>query len=149
MNGQCIKNQYVYSVCESPKQSKGVTGSRGVWHLRTKAWVIAGMESLGRGQPAERFACTVRSPGTYSAMLLRGNSCRSPSIWQQGRLRQSPALSLRGTLLDSSCVHNRTPVFLAGCLPPRIGRTDVRWSQIRFNGSEPRVVGSSRGLFPV
>ena len=60
--------------------------------------VIAGMESLGRGQPAERFACTVRSPGTYSAMLLRGNSCRSPSIWQQGRLRQSPALSLRGTL---------------------------------------------------
>jgi len=37
---------------------------------------------------------------------------------------------------------------LRGCLLPRVGRTDVQWSQIRFNGSEPRVVGSSWGSFP-
>jgi len=148
MNGQCIKNQlclFSVRVAETEQGGDWVKGSLASKDQR----VIAGMESLGRGQPAERFACTVRSPGTYSAMLLRGNSCRSPSIWQQGRLRHSPALSSWHTLLDSSCVHNRTPVFLAGCLPPRIGRTDVRWSRIRFNGSEPRVVGSSRGLFPV
>ena len=34
-------------------------------------------------------------------------------------------------------------------LLPRIGRTDVQWSQIRFNGSEPHVVWSSWRLFAV
>ena len=36
-----------------------------------------------------------------------------------------------------------------GCLLPRLGRTGVQWSQIRFNCSEPRVVGSSWRSFPV
>ena len=36
-----------------------------------------------------------------------------------------------------------------GCLLPHLGRTGVQWSQIRFSGSEPRVVGSSWKSFPV
>ena len=43
----------------------------------------------------------------------------------------------------------RTPVFSRGWLLPRIGRTDVQWSQIWFNGPEPRVVGSYWRSFPV
>jgi len=42
-----------------------------------------------------------------------------------------------------------TAVFSSGCLLPRVGRADVQWSQIRFSGSEPRVVGSSWRSFPV
>ena len=53
------------------------------------------------------------------------------------------------TLLERSRVHNRTTVFSIECLPPRLERTDVQWSQIRFNGSEPRVVGLSWRSFPV
>jgi len=53
------------------------------------------------------------------------------------------------TLLEHSCVHSRTLVILGGCLLPCIGKTDVQWSQIRFNGYEPRVVGSSWRSFPV
>ena len=45
-------------------------------------------------------------------------------------------------------VHNWMTVFSRGHLP-RVGRTDVQWSQIRFSGSEPRVVGSSWRSFPV
>jgi len=53
-------------------------------------------------------------------------------------------LSSRHTLHERNRVHNRTPAFWRGCLLPRIGRTRVQWSQIlRFNGSEPRAVGSS------
>ena len=56
---------------------------------------------------------------------------------------------LRGILFLSIVpVHNWTTVFWRGHLP-RVGRTDVQWSQIRFNGSEPRVVGSSWRSFPV
>ena len=58
-------------------------------------------------------------------------------------------LSLWHTLLERSHVRNQTPVFSRGCLLPRTGRTDVQWSQIQFNGSEPRVVGSSWRSFPV
>jgi len=47
--------------------------------------------------------------------------------------------------LQRSRVRSRTPVFSRGCLLPRVGRTDVQWSQIRFSGSD----GSSRGwVFP-
>jgi len=49
------------------------------------------------------------------------------------------------------CVHSCTLVFSRGCLLPCVGRTDVQWSQIRFNGfgSELCVIGSSWELFPV
>jgi len=57
----------------------------------------------------------------------------------------SLSLSSWRTLLERSLVHNRTPVFPRGCLLPRVGRTDVQSSQIRFNGSEPRVVGLPGG----
>ena len=60
--------------------------------------------------------------------------------------------SFRGILFSStvtSNVHNQTPVFSRGCLLPHIGRTDVQWSQIKLSGSEPCVIRSSRGLFPV
>ena len=44
---------------------------------------------------------------------------------------------------------NATAVFSTGCLLQRVERTDVQWSQIRFDGTEPRVVGSSWRSFPV
>jgi len=55
----------------------------------------------------------------------------------------------RHTLFEHSRVYNQTPVFSIGCLLPHVGRTDVHWSHIRFNGCEPRVVGSSWWSFPV
>ena len=58
-------------------------------------------------------------------------------------LSLSLSLSSWHTLLERSRVRSRTPVSPRGCLLPRVGRTDVQSSQIRFNGSEPRVVGSS------
>jgi len=66
--------------------------------------------------------------------VRRGQSVTSLSSWH--------------ILLERSRVHNPAPVFSRGCLLPRV-RTDVQWSQIRFNGSEPRVVGSSWRSFPV
>jgi len=59
------------------------------------------------------------------------------------------SLSSRHTLPEHSHVHNRTPVFSRGCLLPRIGRTDVQWSQIWFNSSKPYVVGPSWRSFLV
>jgi len=59
------------------------------------------------------------------------------------------SLSSWHTLLERSRVHDQTSVFSRGCLLPRVGRTDVQWSQIRLNGSEPCVVGSSWRSFPV
>ena len=67
--------------------------------------------------------------------VRRGQSVTSLSSWH--------------TLLEHSRVHNPAPVFSRGCLLPRVGKTEVQWSQIRFNGSEPRVVGSSWMSFPV
>ena len=58
------------------------------------------------------------------------------------------SLSSWHTLLEHSCVHNWMPVFSRGWLLPT-GRSDVQWSQIQFNDSEPRVGGSSWGSFPV
>ena len=49
------------------------------------------------------------------------------------------SLSSRHTLRQRSRVHNRTPVFSAGCLLRRVGRTDIQWSRIRFTRSEPRA----------
>jgi len=57
-------------------------------------------------------------------------------------------LSSWNTLLEHSHVHNRSPVFFRACHLPCIGRTDVQWSQIWFNGSEPHVVGTSWRSFP-
>jgi len=47
------------------------------------------------------------------------------------------------TVLEGVHRNNQTPVFLRGYLLPHVGRTNVQWSQIRFNGIEPHVVGSS------
>jgi len=53
------------------------------------------------------------------------------------------------TLIGRSRVHNRTPLFSAGCLLPRVGRTDVLRSLVRFSCSESRMAGSSWRSFPV
>ena len=58
-------------------------------------------------------------------------------------------LSSWHSLLERSHVHNWMRVFWRCCLLPHIGRTGVKWSQVRFNGSGPRVVGSSWRSFPV
>jgi len=65
------------------------------------------------------------------------------------RVDRVPLFSSCHALLEHSRVRNRTPVFSRGRLLPRVGRTDVQWSQIRFNGSAPRMVGSSWRSFPV
>ena len=71
------------------------------------------------------------------------------SFFFDSRCSLSLSLSSWHTLLECSHVHSRTPMFSTGCLLPRVRRTDVQWSQIRFSGSEPRVVGSSWRSFPV
>ena len=58
-------------------------------------------------------------------------------------------LSSWHSLLERSHVHNWMRVFWRCCLLPHIGRTGVKWSQVRFNGSGPHVVGSSWRSFPV
>ena len=58
--------------------SKGFGG--GLWAFpagsRVECWQL------------KQFFCTLRSPAAYAAMLLSVNSCRSPSLSQQGGLRQ-------------------------------------------------------------
>jgi len=41
------------------------------------------------------------------------------------------------------------PVFSKRCRLARIVSLDIQWSQLRLNASQPCVVGSSWGLFPV
>ena len=44
--------------------------------------------------------------------------------------------------LSTAGARSNATVFSTGSLLPRVGRTIVQWSQIRFSDSEPRVVGS-------
>ena len=59
------------------------------------------------------------------------------------------SFSSRHTLLKCSHVHNLSPVFSGRCLLQGVVRTDVQWSEIKLNSSEPRVIGSSWGSFSV
>ena len=58
-------------------------------------------------------------------------------------------LSLHGILFLNVAVSITDRQCFCGCLLPCVGRTDVQWFQIWFNGSEPHVVGSAWRLFLV
>jgi len=72
------------------------------------------------------------------ACLLNGlNAAASiaPSLVQHGC-----CLVSRHTVLAHSRVHSWTLVFSRCCVLPRVGRTDVHWSQMWLNGSESCVM---------
>ena len=90
-----------------------------------------------------RQDCAARDITLCQAAELARNQSNWMSIVHQSDCWRAETMSLSlsslwHTLLKSSRVHNRTPVFSRDCLLPRVGITDVQWSQIRFNGSEPR-----------
>ena len=68
--------------------------------------------------------------GKVTAGLAESNGSLSLS------LHYIPFLSIAMSIT----IHKWT---LIGRLVPRVGRTDVGWSPIRINGSQPRVIGSS------
>ena len=84
-------------------------------------------------------------------LLCRRYVARVRGHWPFSRLSGSRCwlAAMRHTILEHSRVYNLTSVFSRGCLLRRMEMTDVQWSQIRFSGSERRVVGSSWRSFPV
>ena len=82
-------NWHLSTVCELPDKSKGANGA-----LRSDAQIAdSEVGLLGRGsdgRTAQRFFCTLRSPGSLLCYVIKGKQCRVPSIWQHVGLSQPP-----------------------------------------------------------